>query len=395
MRETCRNQLAGWASVTCSQGEDPRRPRASTGLAATNANSSATARRSSLTRRGCTGLPTWRRSASRVIRVAGSAVQRRNAAACSAAAAGSPRMSPGSSKPASQLSKRHRQLSRSWLTVVQRSVPASSMVPRCHLTASRSQGREAVKWHLGTMLEAGTLRWTTVSQERLNCLCRFDNWLAGFDDPGDILGDPAAAAEQAAAFRRWTADPANRMTREADRRHVGKPVHPPLVNDDLRAVAELLAFVAANPVEARGLLGSSPWEHVTEAHPASWFRQVSRIPHQSTLNDRHYVDDHALAQIPAALPLLGLAHEEQLAITRGDGRQVLANGFDDPQAMRMILLQILTGRRASEIRTCEFDCLSPAPDRAVAAAAGADVVRFRYAQSKIDIAPDSILVDLS
>jgi len=27
-----------------------------------------------------------------------------------------------------------------WLTVVQRSVPASSIVPRCHLTASRSQG---------------------------------------------------------------------------------------------------------------------------------------------------------------------------------------------------------------------------------------------------------------
>src|ERR1035437_2323391 len=26
--------------------------------------------------------------------------------------------------------------------------------------------REAVKWSLGTMLEAGTLRWTTVSQER-------------------------------------------------------------------------------------------------------------------------------------------------------------------------------------------------------------------------------------
>ena len=27
----------------------------------------------------------------------------------------------------------------------------------------------------------------------------------------------------------------------------------------------------------------------------------------------------------------------------------------------MILLQILTGRRASEIRTCDFDCLSAAP----------------------------------
>ena len=52
-----------------------------------------------------------------------------------------------------------------------------------------------------------------------------------------------------------------------------------------------------------------------------------------------------------------------MLITRGDGQQVTANGFDDPQAMRMILLQILTGRRASEIRTCLFDCLSAVPDR--------------------------------
>ncbi len=59
----------------------------------------------------------------------------------------------------------------------------------------------------------------------------------------------------------------------------------------------------------------------------------------------------------------------------------------------MILLQILTGRRSSEIRTCLFDCLSPVPDRAVDAAEGEQIARFHYAQSKIDIAPDNILVD--
>ena len=54
--------------------------------------------------------------------------------------------------------------------------------------------REAVKWHLGTMLESGALRWTTVSQERLPCLLRFDRWLTrAFDDPREVLGDPAAA----------------------------------------------------------------------------------------------------------------------------------------------------------------------------------------------------------
>jgi hypothetical protein len=70
--------------------------------------------------------------------------------------------------------------------------------------------------------------------------------------------------------------------------------------------------------------------------------------------------------------------------------------------MRMILLQILTGRRLSEIRTCAFDCLSPVPDRPAGPdpargekgdEKGDEVVLFRYAQSKIDIAPDTILVD--
>lgn len=254
--------------------------------------------------------------------------------------------------------------------------------------------REAVKWHLGTMLEAGTLRWTTVSQERLKCLLRFDRWLRTFDRPDDVLGDPAGAAEQSAAFRRWDSDPANRCGRRPDRRP--SVVNPRLINDDLRAVAELFAFLAANPVEARSVLGPSPGQQVTDVHAASWFRQVSRIPHQPVLNAGHYVDDHALAQIPAALPLLGLPREQQMQITRGDGTQVLAHGFDDPQAMRMILLQILTGRRASEIRTCAFDCLSPLPDRATTTAAvteGAEIARFQYAQSKIDAAPDSILVD--
>jgi integrase len=248
--------------------------------------------------------------------------------------------------------------------------------------------REAVKWHLGTMLESGALRWSTVSQERMPSLARFDRWLTEcFEDPRDVLGDPAAAAGQAASFRQWDADPASRS---GSNRRCAEVVTPRLINDDLRAVAELFAFVAASPAEARRLLGPSPWARVTEAHPASWFRQVTRIPHQPVRTDRHYVDDHALGHILAALPVLGLPRGEQMQITRGDGTQVLAEGLDDPQAMRMILLQILTGRRASEIRTCDFDCLSPVAGRAGEAG---DVTRFRYAQSKIDIAPDTILVD--
>jgi len=248
--------------------------------------------------------------------------------------------------------------------------------------------REAAKWHLGTMLESGALRWATVSQERMPSLARFSRHLAAcFTDASGILGNPAAAAGQAAAFARWAADPANRSDGS---RQPPEAVGPRLVNDDLRAVADLFAFVAASPGEARRVLGPSPWDGITEAHAASWYRQVSRIPHQPVRTDIHYVDDHALAQILAALPLLGMPRDKQMTITRGDGTQVTARGLDDPQAMRMILLQILTGRRASEVRTCDHDCLS-----AVAGPAGenGEVTRFRYAQSKIDVAPDTILVD--
>lgn len=253
--------------------------------------------------------------------------------------------------------------------------------------------RQAVKWHLGTQLDAGALRWSTVSQERMRCYHRFDRWLRqAFDDPTEILADPAAAIGHAAAFRRWDADPANRLLRPNEQRFAGRPVHPRQLNDDLRAVAELFAFVAANAAEARRALDARPWSNVSDAHAAGWFRQVSRIPHQREVNDEHYIDDQALSQIPAALPLLGMAKTETMLITRGDGTKVEARGFDDPQAMRMILLQILTGRRASEVRTCRFECLSAVPESA-ANTDGQAIARFHYAQSKIDIAPDSILVD--
>jgi integrase len=248
--------------------------------------------------------------------------------------------------------------------------------------------REAAKWHLGTMLECGALRWSTVSQERMPSLARFSRHLAAcFTDARGILGEPSAATGQAAVFARWAAGPANRSDGS---RRPPEAVGPRVVNDDLRAVADLFAFVAGSPGEARRVLGPSPWDGITEAHAASWYRQVTRIPHQPVRTDTHYVDDHALAQILAALPLLGMPRSQQMTITRGDGTQVTPCGLNDPQAMRMILLQILTGRRASEARTCDHDCLSP-----VSGPAGenGEVTRFRYAQSKIDVAPDTILVD--
>lgn len=62
--------------------------------------------------------------------------------------------------------------------------------------------------------------------------------------------------------------------------------------------------------------------------------------------------------------MIGLSRDNQLTITRGDDTRTTADGIYDPQAMPIILLQILTGRRASEIRTRDLDCHSSAPSTA-------------------------------
>jgi hypothetical protein len=250
--------------------------------------------------------------------------------------------------------------------------------------------RAGAKWHLGTMLESGTLRWATV-RGRVQSVGRFDAWVTQLDDWSRILADPTDAKQHAAAFARWVADPHNRLPGGKGSRST--LVDPREVNRDLRAVAELFAFITDNPAESRAALGPGPWQQITDAHFAAWLRQTTRVPPRRVFNDQNYVDDHALAQIAASLPLLGLPRDEQMVVTLGDGRQITAAGLGDPQAMRMLLLQILTGRRASEVRTCDFDCVEPVPDTKVSGTEGELVCRFRYAQTKIDIAPDSILVD--
>lgn len=58
------------------------------------------------------------------------------------------------------------------------------------ITITRPWLRAAAKWHLGTMLESGTLRWTTFSQERLKRMRRFGAWLDTLGDPLLVLSDP-------------------------------------------------------------------------------------------------------------------------------------------------------------------------------------------------------------
>ena len=99
-----------------------------------------------------------------------------------------------------------------------------------------------------------------------------------------------------------------------------------------------------------------------------------------------------MAQITAHLAALAAPKHETVTVTVGGTRKQTA-GWGAPQVMRMLLLQILTGRRLSEICLTEFDCLSPGTGLAAEVAEHERIARFRYGQSKIDQAPDTILVD--
>jgi integrase len=256
-------------------------------------------------------------------------------------------------------------------------------------TAGLPWVKDALKWHLGTLLEAGTLTWSTLTGQRSPALLRFARWLETLEEPTAAIRDAARAGSFAAAFRLWAYEPGHRSS-------VNRPpetVSPGKVNLDIWAVAELMAFLVDHRREAAQVLGPSPWDGLTDAHPAVWLRQRTRLRrHQPVADETHYVDDHALAQITACLPALAEPSTRTTVLAR-DGQVHQLPGQEDPQLMRMLLLQILTGRRASEICLCSVDCLSPATDAAVQAADGEAVARFHYGQSKIDQAPDSILVD--
>ena len=228
--------------------------------------------------------------------------------------------------------------------------------------------RDAAKWHFGTTLEAGTLTWSTITGARSPGIFLFDRWLQTLDSaPATALKDPARAGVLAAAFRRWSIDPSNKNMASSQRTNTR------VANGYVRAVVDLMDFIGDHHQECWNMIGPSPWDDLTGMHSAIWRRQILKDRSAGpVLSDENYIDDTALGQITASLP-------------------ALAN--INPQVMRMLLLQILTGRRAGEVCLCGFDCLSPATDRAIAEADGEQIARWRYAQSKIDRAPDTILVD--
>ena len=96
------------------------------------------------------------------------------------------------------------------------------------------------------------------------------------------------------------------------------------MNATLRAAADLMAFIASNLDECRRRIGASPWDDLTDAHPAVWRKQITRTRRTPLLNEENYVDEHALSQIVAFLPALGADASETVMVRVGDTERELA-----------------------------------------------------------------------
>src|SRR6202158_1875045 len=223
--------------------------------------------------------------------------------------------------------------------------------------------RSGLQWHCKVGLDTGALSWSTVHR-RVVAVGEFDGVLAGRGVDGPWLADHAGG------MRALMLDFLGHLrARPVTRGHrTGQRLSPASVQRMASDVEQFYLFMTDN-----------------QDAPASSGRGCLPEKPQPRL-DGQVIDDVAMARIMGGLDRLGAA--------------VADGGFGDEQAMRITMLVALLGRRVSEICLLDRDPLLPlsptAPTSPGEPAAAGDeqalVSKLRYQQTKIDGAPDTILV---
>src|SRR6266536_106190 len=237
--------------------------------------------------------------------------------------------------------------------------------------------RGGLQWHCKVSLDTGTLRWSTVHR-RVVAVSELGVFLRdrGVDEPRLAAG--------AGQVRALMLDFLGQLrTREAVRgSRAGQRLSAASVQRLAADVEQFCLFMADHKEAAAGALGEPGWLRLGPGH-AGFYRRGERPGKQPPELGRQIIDDAAMTQIMAGVGLLGAP--------------VSQGGLGDEQAMRITMLVALLGRRVSEICPLDRDPLPllPAASRP-GPPAGTDsqapAARLRYQQTKIDGAPDTVLV---
>jgi integrase len=251
--------------------------------------------------------------------------------------------------------------------------------------------REGFKFYLRLQLESGQLTWSSVMNQRVIAF-RFAAFLASRNishpalaaDPGPGLR--AVALDFRGFLHGWARTRAGRAGR-------GGPLEARTITRSLQVIGRFYRVMSDYRAEAAAALGDDRWLALSDAHArlyrdGDWAR--GRAVRQA--DERNYINDTDLTRMLSHIELLGLPRGQAKTITR-DGQQAELNGFGHPAVMRAWLIQALTGRRASEVLMMDFDPLSEVPGLDPASVPdGGMAARLRYQQTKINGAPDTILV---
>lgn len=242
---------------------------------------------------------------------------------------------------------------------------------------------KAVHWHritpewlrLGGMfvakmsLESGQLSWSTVHQ-RFSGLLVFGKFVTdrGIDSPR-LCDDDRDLRSLMLEFLRETETQVLQHGKNA-----GKPRSRSNMFIITTAVRSLYTYMHDNGREAAHIIGDSRWEGLGPEFLRFWRPGDLQRVRSSRFDERHLLSDAVLSEV--------VKHSHILGDPREDG------GLGDPQAMRILLLMIATGRRISEICMLDFSPIVP-----IAGQKDDSIAKLRYQQTKIDGAPDTIFVE--
>jgi integrase len=257
--------------------------------------------------------------------------------------------------------------------------------------------REANRLWLADGITRELIRITT-AVGRHNSICKLSAFLTERGIDTDLLAaDRPSLNGIARDFAVFCRDPVGRGVRRA------RIIEAPGANAVLNDVAQLFEFAADNAAEVRRFTGVDAWARVGAEHTLAFRRmcarrgEAARKRSQLTSGEKVY-SDAAIGMILARATVLALPEQETFTFTHR-GEQITAPGLGQEQAYRMLLLQIKTGRRMSELALIDFDPLLPLLHTPQPATSDPDdrpaggVAWLRYQQTKIDGSADRIVVD--